>query len=353
MADHLQVDKRPPYADLADAVAAKFDSDVLLYNGPIGRPFDSHLMRLCGARKRRENVILLLVTGGGDPDAAYRIARCLQEKYKRFVAFVPGYCKSAGTIIALGANELVVADAGELGPLDVQMSKQDELFQRQSGLTTDAALETLHEKAYEAFEHFVIQVVTRTGVSTRAAMQVAVQLTTGLFSHTYSHVDPMHVGEAGRAMKIAQKYGELLQQKSLNFDSDSLTALAREYPSHGFVIDRAEAKRLFKNVREPYPEEDALVRKLGQTAMVPQSLPDQLFMAYLSTALPAESADQANAGITPAGDQHEAVANEQTQTASEPANEPDHDPREDAGTSERPHVAEVRPISGGARAGNR
>jgi hypothetical protein len=349
-------DKRPPYADSADAVAEKLQCDVLFFNGPIGRPFDWQLTRLCGERTRRKTVLLLLVTGGGDPDAAYRIARCLQDKYERFVCLVPGYCKSAGTIIALGANELVIADAGELGPLDVQMSKQDELFQRQSGLTTEAALETLHEKAYEAFEHFVIQVVTRTGVSTRAAMQVAVQLTTGLFSHTYSHVDPMHVGEAGRAMKIAQKYGELLQQKSLNFDADTLSALAREYPSHGFIIDRDEAKRLFKNVRAPHAEEEALLEKLGQIALVPQSSPDQLFMAYLSTASPTATAAPAFAGITPAGDQHEAVAHDQTQTSSQPSNDTassEHDPGEDSGAPERHHVAEVRPISGGARSGNR
>jgi hypothetical protein len=349
-------EQRPPYADSADAVAEKFGCDVLFFNGPIGRPFDWQLTRLCANRQRRKTVLLLLVTGGGDPDAAYRIARCLQDKYERFVCLVPGYCKSAGTIIALGAHELVIADSGELGPLDVQMSKQDELFQRQSGLTTDAALETLHEKAYEAFEHFVIQVVTRTGVSTRAAMNVAVQLTTGLFSHTYSHVDPMHVGEAGRAMKIAQKYGELLQQKSLNFDADALTALAREYPSHGFIIDRAEARRLFKNVRGPHHEEAVLLEKLGQIALVPQGSPDQLFMAYLSTAQVAVAAP-ADAGTASAGDhQHEAVANDQTQVAVEPANDAnpsERNPGEDTGAPERHHVAEVRQISGGTRAGNR
>jgi ClpP class serine protease len=96
-------------------------------------------------RKRRKNAILILVTEGGDPDAAYRIARCFQEHYELFTCIVPGYCKSAGTLITIGAHELVMTDGGELGPLDIQMSKKDELWESQSGLTVAAALNALHE----------------------------------------------------------------------------------------------------------------------------------------------------------------------------------------------------------------
>jgi ClpP class serine protease len=41
---------------------------------------------------------------------------------------VSGYCKSAGTLIALGANELAFGEHGELGPLDVQIAKRDEVL---------------------------------------------------------------------------------------------------------------------------------------------------------------------------------------------------------------------------------
>ena len=55
--------------------------------------------------------MLLMVTFGGDPNAAYRIARVLQENYKTvspkvpkpaprgsFSIYVDTFCKSAGTI---------------------------------------------------------------------------------------------------------------------------------------------------------------------------------------------------------------------------------------------------------------
>ena len=129
-----------PIQQAADAVAAAADADVLLLNGPMARPLDFQIIDLCASRARRANVILVLVTEGGDADPAYRIARCLQEHYDRFSLFVSGYCKSAGTLVALGAHEIVITDHGELGPLDVQMSKEDELGATRSGLTVLSAL---------------------------------------------------------------------------------------------------------------------------------------------------------------------------------------------------------------------
>jgi ClpP class serine protease len=111
------------------------DTDIVLFNSGIERVRDRHAIKVLTERKKRKNVLLLLVTEGGDPDAAYRIARCLQDRYKKFSVLVAGYCKSAGTLLALGANELIFSENGELGPLDVQMEKKDELWEQESGLT--------------------------------------------------------------------------------------------------------------------------------------------------------------------------------------------------------------------------
>ncbi len=92
----------------------------------------------------------MLVTEGGDPDAAYRMSRSLQEHYERFFCVVVGWCKSAGTLITIGAHELILVQQ-ELGPLDVQMSKRDDLMEMQSGQTVVAALSSLQEKAFGAF----------------------------------------------------------------------------------------------------------------------------------------------------------------------------------------------------------
>lgn len=66
-------------------------------------------------------------------------------QYERFTLFVSGLCKSAGTLVAVGAHELIMSDYGELGPLDVQMPKQDAVWEMQSGLTVMSTLNTLTE----------------------------------------------------------------------------------------------------------------------------------------------------------------------------------------------------------------
>ncbi len=85
-------------------------------------------------------MVLMLSTFGGDPDAAYRIARCLRRRYTRVSAMISGFCKSAGTLLLLGADDLVFTEHGELGPLDVQYWKQDELEEMGSGPGTNTSL---------------------------------------------------------------------------------------------------------------------------------------------------------------------------------------------------------------------
>jgi hypothetical protein len=281
---------KPAPRDVANVIADGTDTDVLLLNGPMNRPFDNAVITGCRARRRRKNVLVLVVTSGGSPDAAYRIARCLQELYERFTAYVPGYCKSAGTLLVLGAHDVVIGDGGELGPLDVQMNRRDELFERQSGLTATSALTTLNEKAYLAFEHFLLQTKIRGGSSltTRTATDIATRLTIGLFAPIYQQIDPLHVGEAGRAMLIAQKYGQILHQKGQNFDLAALDDLISGYPSHGFVIDRRQAEQFFTNVREPEPLESLLAQLLGERARWPSASNDDA-SGFVSDELPATS----------------------------------------------------------------
>jgi hypothetical protein len=260
----------PIWKDAAEQVAADLDADVLIFNGDIARWHDRALIDACRGRRRRPSVILILVTNGGNADAGYRMARCLQRYYPKVIVYVSGYCKSAGTLIATGAHELVIADHGELGPLDVQMVKQDELWETSSGLTVMEAINTLEETAYRMLEDGFIRIKAGSGgqITFKMASEIAVSLVTGLLDPIYKQIDPMHVGEAGRAMKIARDYGERLNAKSLNLRPNALVELLGAYSSHGFVIDREEAGKYFERVREPSPAEEELANKIGDGARV-------------------------------------------------------------------------------------
>lgn len=249
--------------EAANAIAQARQADLLLINAALIPEIDTRLIALCSERNRRENVILVLVTLGGKADVAYRIARCLQSKYSRFSLFVPGYCRSAGTLVALGAHELIISDYGELGPLDVLLFKKDELGEKQSGLIVMDALAQLQERAFESFKDFFMSIKLGSGLTATTSAEIASELSTGLYSAIYEQIDPLHLGEAGRAMKITQMYGSRLVQEGKNIESDGVRRLATSYPSHGFVIDRKEAENLFTNVRASDEHENQLAALLG------------------------------------------------------------------------------------------
>jgi len=285
---------------LTEKIASELNADLLFYNAPIERHFDQRVIELCNARRRRPNVALFLVTEGGNADAAYRIAASLQNKYQRFILSVPGYCKSAGTLVALGAHQIAMSDQGENGPLDVQLRGKDELIVSESGLTSTSALETLNEQAYLAFEYFLLRITRGAGphISTRTITDIAVKLTCGTFSHVYQQVDPKNVAEARRALEIAKAYGFRLVSASQNLISapaDALEHLVRDYPSHGFIIDLGEARKIFKNVREFSGDENALIKLLGSLGRWPVQREQDYVIAFISNEIPAIKARTARA----------------------------------------------------------
>lgn len=291
MASKKKKPSPPPARDLtvvADELARVLDADILLCNEKLQRHLDQRIIELCCSRHRRTNVALFMVTGGGDADVAYRISACLQRKYTKFTFFVPGYCKSAGTLVGLGANEIAIADQGELGPLDVQMSQKDELVSRQSGLTAAAALGTLNQQAFEAFEWFFLEITRKSQgqISSKTASEIATRMACGLFTPIYQQVDPMHVGEAGRALLIAREYGRRLLAKGKNHKmtvENVVEHLIAHYPSHSFIVDLAEARTMFKHARELTPLENELVRVLDPVSRWPLDGDDQ-FTGFISTA---------------------------------------------------------------------
>ncbi|MGB0036943.1 MAG: hypothetical protein WBP79_15850, partial [Candidatus Acidiferrales bacterium] len=242
-----------PIKEAANKLALETNSDVYFFNSGIERPVDQELIDCIeGLPEKRTNISFVLVTEGGDADAAYRMARCMQENYDKVTCIISGFCKSAGTLLVIGASELAMGNSGELGPLDVQMAKRDELGEWQSGLTISSAMVALHERSFGAFEHFFLTTKMRSmnRITFKTATDIAAKLTGALFAPIFQQIDPFHVGESYRSTAIALYYGMRLDGFSDNVkDEDALDNLVSGYPHHGFVIDRKEAAALFKRVR--------------------------------------------------------------------------------------------------------
>ena len=233
-------------------------------------------------------MFLVLVTPGGDPDAAYKIGRSLQAKYTRISVFIPGWCKSAGTLIAISAHELFVGDHGELGPLDIQLAKADEILEMGSGLAVDAAMKTLEATASKMFLNILLSIRrdTQGMITTRTASDIASAMVSKLLEPIYRQIDPMKIGENSRAMNITRSYGNRLAEAAGSLKTArSLDYLVAAYPDHGFVIDKKEAAGLFTKVNSPSAEMEKLAEALGEAGLTPQprlSGDGSAYITYLS-----------------------------------------------------------------------
>lgn len=245
--------------EAANQIINTLDADLFFFAGEINRSgYDSVSELLNGiGTNRKKNCGLFLNTLGGDPHAAYRIARALGHHYDQMTLYVFGPCKSAGTLLSIGFNNIVIGDSGELGPMDVQLANREEILEYNSGLDMIQAMTWLQRHAKDSFKDFLKDMRHKERLNTKFASDTARQLTQGLFSGLYAHMDPVRLGYVQRTMLITEAYGQRLNARSNILGSDqSLHRLVYEYPTHDFVIDRSEARSaLFRKDRVLSPNE--------------------------------------------------------------------------------------------------
>ena len=243
---------------------------IYFYSAEIDDEGYGKLAELVTDNKNRDNALLILVTSGGSANAAYQIARLFQKTYSEgnFVLCVPSYCKSAGTLIALGAHTLVMDTFSELGPLDVQLFKQDEIGTRKSGLLSRSAFQSLEDASFDLFESLMLKIKRRSGdlISFRLASDVSARMTAELMAQVYGQISPDIIGSDFRDLQVALLYRIRLVKYSQNTSPMVVKHLVEHYPSHDFIIDNEEAASLFNEVEYPSPALYKVIGLLGDAA---------------------------------------------------------------------------------------
>lgn len=248
-------DKQNNHSSIFSSLNLNFD--ILLYSGEINVSGADEIVNIT-EQTTNDAVILMLCTPGGGADEAYRVARRLQLRYKKFVLYVYGYCKSAGTLIAVGSDEIIMGDFAEFGPLDVQVADGEEIGRYSSGLNVFSALAAIKDQSSRFFHDTLKDLIMR-GISTKNAIYISTHLTTGFFRPILSKIDPIKIGELDRAIKVAIMYGtELIKNKRGNISAKNLMRLVSGYPDHGYVIDLKQAESIFTKVRQTTEEENKL-----------------------------------------------------------------------------------------------
>ncbi len=136
---------------------------------------------------------LIVHTPGGLAIAAMQIARAIKAHPARVRVLVPYFAMSGGTLIALAADEIVMADFAMLGPVDPQIMnlpgasiarvKDQKPIEHIHDLTL--VLADLSEKAIAQLRAGVIELVAdRTGMD--KASEMGDLLTQGVWTHDYA-----------------------------------------------------------------------------------------------------------------------------------------------------------------------
>ncbi|HLQ38795.1 MAG TPA: Clp protease ClpP, partial [Planctomycetota bacterium] len=71
---------------------------------------------------------LILETPGGSGEVAEQIVRTLRDRFEDIAVIVPGWAKSAGTIMAMAADDILMGPMSALGPIDAQITWQGRVF---------------------------------------------------------------------------------------------------------------------------------------------------------------------------------------------------------------------------------
>lgn len=264
MSNKAMSDRFLKIVEAAGKVEQHLKSDVIAFNQPIDEDVAAKFHKeLEQTPKRHSNVFFILTTHGGDPHAAYVIARELQLRYKKVVICIAGDCYSAGTLLVLCAHEVVIADRGRLGPMDIQIWKKDEV-ERLSSLTVGTALKELQSRALDSFVDLSVGIRRRIPfISLRTSMEMAADMTGAMYGEIYKQIDPIRIAADAMSLKIGSHYGTILSEKPGNVKLGAIRRLTESYPAHECIIDRNEADHLFNNLRAPDELEEDLLKLMG------------------------------------------------------------------------------------------
>lgn len=197
---------------------------------------------------------LLIESPGGDADYAYQIARLFQRRTNNFTVIVPRYAKSAATLIALGATDLIMGRDAELGPLDVQVfDLEREEFG--SALNAVQSLERLNAFSMTAIDQLMPLLIRRTGRKIDVLLPKVLDYAVAFVRPLLEKIDAIDYTKKSRDLKVAEQYAFRLLKSRLGLSKAIAVArsLVEKFPTHAFVIDRDEAKAYEKQqAEEPF-----------------------------------------------------------------------------------------------------
>ena len=212
-------------------------------------PLYQHLSKM-GKQKR---IDLFLYTRGGDVITPLRINYLLREFTEEFNVIVPFRAYSAGTLLCLGADEIVMGVLGELGPIDPSVSN---FFNPVDPNNPNARIPISVEDVFAYLS-----------LARERGNQLGEHEMNTVFQALTEKIHPLSLGNIHRNYILIRN----LAEKLLNLRKDSMSKaqikeivdlLTEKLYTHSYLISRKEAKEIGLPIVQPDDEMETLLWSL-------------------------------------------------------------------------------------------
>jgi hypothetical protein len=217
------------------------------------RVFFDHMLLL--PERPVSKIDVFLSSNGGSSTVPWRLIALFREFAKEIGVLIPYRCYSAATLIALGANEIVMHPFAEMGPIDPTVSNAFNPVHPQTSQVLGISVEDV--KAYISF------IKSTVGIHHEDELVKTIEILA-------QKVHPLALGNVERFISqsrlIARKI--LLTHMSAETDEHAINEIVENLASklffHGHPINRKEAhQELELNVMtNPAPELETAIWKL-------------------------------------------------------------------------------------------
>lgn len=200
--------------------------------------FFQHLERI----GKVEKLDVLLYTSGGHTLAAWGIANLLREYCDQLGILIPHRALSAGTLMTLAADEIIMSRLGQLSPIDPSITSP-------LGPTVQVPSQPGQQQVIPVSVEDVIGFID---LATKQAGLKEERSLLAVFDRLSSQVHPLALGSVYRSREQIIALADRLLVFHMAGDDQKeereriVTRLTRELGSHDYLIGRTEAKTYLK-----------------------------------------------------------------------------------------------------------
>jgi len=198
---------------------------------------------------KTEKIGLFLFTRGGNMMTPIRIVKLIRNHANTFEVMIPFLAQSAGTLLALGADRIIMGKLGELSPVD---PKTGHPFNPRNPDNQKQILEV----SVEDLNSYFMLAKEKAGVKDEQMFEV--------FKLLVDKIHPLSLGNIYRAFRMAKILTERLLEIHMDKKKDEekikkiINALTGDICIHGYPITRDEAENLGLSIEKA----DSILDKL-------------------------------------------------------------------------------------------